>query len=225
VTRYTYRLSNKQLPQMPADGPRDAAPMKQVSATVRDAYWASRRGRGREELLKALESEAREHRWRGLFHEEWRSWDVMLLGDRWHNIMLHSATEELGGPKRFTRVRCSVHMTAFSAVVCTGLLAAMVIESVDGRWPPAASGVFGLLAAALLARLITSRRRSFAAVAMLLGAAGRDAGLNPIDPAEEHSDGQRRRRRKPAAADDTEIGDDVPAEVIETEPAVMARHA
>jgi len=225
VTRYTYRLSRKQLPQMPADGPRDAAPLKRISATVRDAYWASRRGRGREEFLKALEAEAHEHGWRGLFHEEWRSWDVILLGDRWHNIMLHSATEELGGPKRFTRVRCTLQMTAFAAVVCTMLLAAIVIESVDGRWPQFASAIFGALAAGLLARLYISRRRSFATLAILLGAAGRDAGLNPVDPAEDKDDGHRRRGRKAVAVDDAEISDDIPADAIETEPAVMARQA
>jgi hypothetical protein len=225
VTRYGYRLSHKQLPQMPADGPRDAAPMKRISATVRDVYWASRRGRGREELLKALEAQAREHGWRGLFHEEWRTWDVMLLGDLWHNIMLHSATEELGGPKRFTRVRCTVQLTAFAAVVSTAVLAAIVIEAVDGRWPRGASGLFGLLALGLLVRLFISRRRSFAAVSMLLGAAGREAGLNPMDPAENDDEGLRRRRRNPGAAGEANVGDETAAEAIENEPAIMARRA
>lgn len=212
ANRYGYRLQRKRLPQMP---PGDSAPMKRISGAVRDAYWISRRGRGREELLKSLEAEARQYGWDGSFQEEWRCWDVILLGDRWHNLVLHTATEELGSPKRFTRVRCSLQMSTFAAAICATALAAVVLALVDGRWPLFNSSLCGLLAGGLLFRLFISRRRCFAAVSSLLGAAGREAGLNPIDPM--HNGNSRLRRRSSGASESVDV------DAIET--TVVARHA
>jgi GT2 family glycosyltransferase len=222
--RYAYRLRHKRLPRMATTGPRDAAPMKRQSASVRDAFWISRRGRGREDLLHSLESEAKSNGWRGSFHEEWRSWDVMLLGDRWHNAILYSATEELGGPKRFTRVRCLLQLTAFASVLCTMLMCAIAIETVDGRLSRKALAVLGTLAVAVLIRLFVSRRRCFAAVSALLGAAGRDAGLNPIDPAEHGDDGVHRQHQS-AGAGDASSDDEPTDDTEESSPAMTARLA
>ena len=208
---------------MATAAPRDAAPLKRQSTSVRDAFWISRRGRGREDLLHSLENEAKANGWRGSFHEEWRSWDVMLLGDRFHNVILYSATEALGGPKRFTRVRCLLQLTAFASVLCTALMCAIASEIVDGRLSRNSLAILGTLAVALLIRLFVSRRRCFAAVSVLLGAAGRDAGLNPIDPAEHGGDGAHRQHRTIGA--DSASTDESTDEATENSPAMTARFA
>jgi glycosyltransferase involved in cell wall biosynthesis len=177
--RYLYRLSAKRLPVVPPEDLRSALPLKRISGAARDAYWASRRGRGREDLLAALETTAGEWGWRGAFHEEWQSWDVLLRGDRWHNLVVCTATEELGGPKRFTRVRCSLRPTHFSVVV-SSLVAVGLAVCAAGLVRTAV--VAGATVFFLLFHLLASRRRCFAAVAALLGAAGRIAGLDPFGP-------------------------------------------
>jgi hypothetical protein len=178
--RYGYRLTNKRLPNLPATaGPLAPARLKRISGNVRDAYWSSRRGRGRHELLEAIESETRDVGWRGVFHEEWACWDVQLAGDRWHNVLIHTATEELGGPKRFTRARCRVQRTNFATVVCVVAMASAALVALRGWAPGMIASSVGL--AALLVRLQLSKRACFASVAKLLGAAGRRAGINSFE--------------------------------------------
>jgi hypothetical protein len=177
--RYLYRLSAKRLPAPPPDDARSAPPLKRISGATRDVYWASRRGRGRENLLADLEATAGEWGWRGAFHEEWQSWDVLLQGDRWHNLILHTATEELGGAKRFTRARCSLRPTHFAVVASSAAAVGLAVGAAGGVRTAAVAGAIVVL---LVALQLASRRRCFAAVAALLGAAGRRADLDLFHP-------------------------------------------
>jgi hypothetical protein len=149
-----------------------------MSWSVTDLYWDSRDGRGRENLLSSLAEHVKEANWGGDLDAEWEAHDVELVGDPWHKIRIRTATEELGGPRRFTRVRCSLHQTLFSAVVGSvavlGFLATLTHRHI---WLIVPAGV---LVAGVVVRNLISRRRCRRAVSRLVWRAGLDAGLEPV---------------------------------------------
>jgi GT2 family glycosyltransferase len=108
AARYGYRAA--------CDRPKMlAVPRAQLDSCVRsagfnqrDLFWHSHEYLGREEFLAALVDKATSARWVGTFADEWASHDVTLLGDLWHDIRISTATEEMGWPKRFTRVRAQL---------------------------------------------------------------------------------------------------------------------
>ena len=67
--------------------------------------------------------------------------DVELIGDRLHDIRLRTVAEELGGARRFTRVRCTVRPSRrFGGIVALlGLWTALAPFAAQ-RWPPVAAG-------------------------------------------------------------------------------------
>src|SRR4029453_12492026 len=109
--RYIYRFTRKR-PSRQLDLPNyDPGYVKKVSQNLFDLDWKSERGVGREEFLAASVHRARCGDWPGEYAPEWKPLDVELVGDHWHKIQIHTATEELGGLKRFTRVRTRVRST------------------------------------------------------------------------------------------------------------------
>ncbi len=157
--------------------------VKRISASEHDLYWQSDEFRGRDELLAALVEEAQESGWWGDFDNAWSTWDLKLAGDRWHDITIRTATEELGWPHRFTRARCSVLPTAFHrAVAGTGLVWSVVALISLQPWAMFVGLAMGLLT---LVSGSASRRRCLRAVTALVARAGQNAKLGAVGPAGE----------------------------------------
>ncbi len=190
--RYLYRLSRKRLPKSRVSGEGSTAASKRISWRAHDLYWSSDSGRGREHLLERLVDQARTEGWLGDLHAEWKAHDVEIWADRWQNVQIHTATEELGGPRRFTRVRCVLHLTRFArtAMIVTLLLllASLVQHRLWSVLPVAALAAYGFAA------VVISRRRCRRAVSSLIWSAGQAAGLDPVadwaaSPADQPSAG------------------------------------
>jgi hypothetical protein len=166
------------LPRPNHDDAKVEHPAKRISATQWDLYWESDENLGREQLLETLVEEAQRGGWSGDFDNGWADWDIKLVGDRWHNIRIRTATEELGWPHRFTRARCTVRTTQ-----CCRLLGGIGMV-----WSAAAvlslqpwAMVVGLISIGLvLVSIPLSRRRCLRAVTALVARAGRMAQLQPV---------------------------------------------
>jgi glycosyltransferase involved in cell wall biosynthesis len=200
--RYAWRLSRKRLAGQTASDVvtehRIAPPPrpKRISWREFDHYWSSNDGRGRELLLAALVERAKAERFPGHSDAEWEAHDVELMADPWHNVRVHTATEELGWPDRFTRVRCVLRATVFARVVTSAVLALLAASAAVRHplaWGPAALG-----ASLVFASILLSRRRCARNVSRLVHAAGMEAGLKPVtaagaagDPAVQPSGGRR----------------------------------
>jgi GT2 family glycosyltransferase len=176
--RAHYRLRMKRLPRTPRVAKRRiTGGGKNKSLRARDLWWTSSRGRGREHFLEALQLRAACDGWVGDFDDEWQDHDVELLGDSWHDLRVRTATEELGGPRRFTRVRCTLHWTCTTLTVGAAVAAWTIAALTSGKqWAEVVSLVLLLGLAVVLER---SRRRCLLASAWLLWRAGQAAGLEP----------------------------------------------
>ena len=125
-----------------------------------------------------LVEEAKRHGWSGDYDNSWADWDVKLVGDRWHDITCLTATEELGWPNRFTRLRSEVRPTKFNRVAVTATLiwtAASIVS--DQAW---AMGVGASICVYILFRMNQSRRRCLKAITRLVIHAGRLVNLSPV---------------------------------------------
>ncbi len=173
--RLTYLLRKRVLPSVPSP-PRECRPeVKRISASVRDTYWESDTNLGREQLLRVMVEEARRHGWAGDYDNAWAPWDIKLVGDRWHDIICVTATEELGWPRRFTRARCQVKPTRFGRVVTVATLIWSLAAVVSGQLWAIALG--GLACGLILVRLNRSRYYCLKAITRMAIHAGRLANL------------------------------------------------
>jgi hypothetical protein len=145
-----------------------------------DAYWTSDDNLGREHLLAALESESSRLQWRGLFHEHWSEWDVMLISDRWWSVSIATATEELGWPRRFTRARVETVPTLLTGVGVGAFFVAAAAVAVATRGHLATMVTIGIVSWGVMAMLWVRQRRVLSAVEHLLACAGRVARLEPF---------------------------------------------
>jgi glycosyltransferase involved in cell wall biosynthesis len=175
--RTTNLLRNKRLPcEIPIAA--GASTVKRVSGVARDLYWQNNDSLGREILLEKIADEAGTVNWAGDFDDAWSDWDIKLAGDRWHDVIIHTATEELGWPNRFTRARCRVRSTALSRVIAAGIFiwsgAAMVSLQL---W---AIIVAAIGCALILVRISNSRRRCLRATVLLVARAAELANLVPF---------------------------------------------
>jgi hypothetical protein len=176
--RFKHRLRAMRIPRIAVDDAADLrACTKSISWLKHDLYFTSNEGRGREHLLAALVERANEVQWCGDFSAEWEAHDVELYGDGWHDVRLRTATEELGGPDRYTRVRCSLCYTRragmFVGLIATWTALALVHQHV---WPLVVSGA---LWAGFVGWMLVSRHRCRHAVSRLVYLVGRQAGLQP----------------------------------------------
>jgi hypothetical protein len=173
--RMTYLLRKKRLPVMSLELSQEPLPVRRISASVQDLYWQSDQSLGREILLEVLVNRAKRHGWYGEFDNAWADWDVKLVGDRWHDILIRTATEELGWPNRFTRARCRVRPTLFTRVLTAGSLlwSAAAVVSFQG-W----ALLVGLaVCLGLLLTIHSSRRKCLRAATQLAASAADLAGL------------------------------------------------
>lgn len=177
--RHRWCLSHKRLPRAAAVIPPAAVPApKRIGGGGIDLYWQSHAGRGREHLLAALADRWRADGCPGDFDAEWHDHDVELWPDVWHDARLRTATEELGGPKRFTRVRCVLRLTAFAriaAAVGVAWLGAGLLARTPGL---IGAGVVVVVAVAVAT--LASRRRCRRLLSGVIGSAGLAAGLEPV---------------------------------------------
>ncbi|MGE3999640.1 MAG: glycosyltransferase [Planctomycetaceae bacterium] len=169
-TRLTHLLRNRRL--QPAVARSDA---KRISVDVCDLYWDNHAGLGRNHLLPRIVERAKAGGWAGDYDNAWASWDIRLVGDRWHDITIRTATEELGGLRRFTRARCSTQMTRFSGIVVSLIVAWSLLASILLK--PWAMGIGLLLSMWVLWQLNFSRRCSLRAASSLVGSAARISGF------------------------------------------------
>lgn len=166
-------------PKLAADYYCDQPQTKEVGSRARDLYWISRHGIGREKLIQTIIDEAKRLRWLGVFNNAWATWDVRLVGDLWHTLHIHTATEELGSRKRFTRARITVQPTILNRVVS---VAALIWTSAALLSLEPLALIFALLAsAATLRQNIRSRHSCLRAACSLVSHAGSDAELEPVD--------------------------------------------
>ena len=188
--RYRYRYTHKKLPEVRVSTKLVRAQPHAVRWTYRELHWDSSIGRGREELLTALEAKARKLGWSGDFDGGWHTWDVNLDGDHWHNTRIFTATEELGGQRRFTRARCSLRTSPLTKIATAAAFVWTSVAVCTATWWAAGLGATTLLG--LLGAVTVSRRRCFTAATNLLWRAGRNAGLavRPGQAGDENGKGQ-----------------------------------
>jgi hypothetical protein len=198
--RLTHLLKTEPLPSIAA-----AAEPRKISTAVWDLYWDHSGGLGRSELLLAVVERARRLTWRGDYDNAWADWDVKLVGDRWHDLRIRTATEELGWPRRFTRARCTSHATRFSRLSVAILLLWTSLAVLTGTfW----AQLLGLgMAIWVFVRIGASRRACLRAATQLCARAAMDAGLSP-DPSSsrsDHGEGIERPPRTPRGAVDCKL--------------------
>jgi hypothetical protein len=175
---YDLRLWRPRLSQSYYEIKQDA---KVISSCDRDLYWTSDRGLGREALLHEVVDEAKRVGWLGVFNNGWATWDVKLVGDLWHTLLVHTVTEELGSNRRFTRARITAQATIFNRVVSIASLIWTIAALVDFKPLPLLLAM--LASAAALMQNVRSRRTCLRAAISLVARAGRAAGLLPADTA------------------------------------------
>ncbi|MCE9530023.1 MAG: glycosyltransferase [Planctomycetes bacterium] len=178
IVRATHRYYGRlTAPKIPVQSLLRWSPLPLVSKGIlrKDIHWNSMDGIGRASLLKHVANEAVSLQWPGVFDEEWSNTDLYLTGDRWLNIEIRTATEELGSNQCFTRAKVNLVLTRLSKVVLAGLACVLLISAttIGSRLAIAA----GLGLALMIVTLIFSRRRCFWAVACLLGVASKHSGL------------------------------------------------
>jgi glycosyltransferase involved in cell wall biosynthesis len=154
-------------------------PAKVLSPRIRDNYWISDKGIGREDLLHHSVEEAKTIGWLGVFNSAWSTWDIKLVGDLWHTLLIHTATEELGSGKRFTRARVTAQPTLVNRAASVASLLWTVAALLSLQ--PFALGLALLASAAALMQNISSRRACLSAATSLLAWAGQRAGLETVD--------------------------------------------
>jgi hypothetical protein len=154
---------------------------KVISSRDRDLYWISDRGLGRESLLHHIVEEAKRLGWLGVFNNGWATWDVKLVGDLWHTLLVHTVTEELGSNRRFTRARITAQATIFNRVVSIASLIWTIAALVNLKPLPLLLAM--LASAAALMQNVQSRRTCLRAAISLVARAGSVAGLLPADTA------------------------------------------
>jgi GT2 family glycosyltransferase len=176
--RHAYVLGRLRLPCSDSDRGAVERQAKRIDHDHVDLYWESGDGLGRDELLADLIAEARRQGWSGEFGNEWNPWDLELKGDRWHEITIRTATEELGWPRRFTRARCSLRLGFYGRVACVAasVWAAAAAYSMK---PWAVATAFGVVAVTA-ASIPVSQSRCLRAASALLWRAGLNAGLDPV---------------------------------------------
>jgi len=176
--RYRRRLACKTLPHVPADNRMSESHIRKAGMRRWDMYWSSSEARGREELLASLQQEAARTGFEIDFSSEWATHDALASGDLWHRIRVHTATEELGWPRRFTRARCELAFTTFTglAVAAAGIWTTAALAA--GRMPLAAAGIAAL--AGIVWRVLVSQKRCLRAVTRLLWRSGHHARLDNI---------------------------------------------
>jgi hypothetical protein len=176
--RHTHLLRRMQLPRSNNSDAKVERPVKRISAVQWDLYWESHDNLGREQLLETLVEEAKRGGWSGDFDNGWAEWDITLVGDRWHDITIRTATEELGWPHRFTRARCTVRTTRFCRLMA-GISMVWSMAAVASLQPWAmAIGLVGI--SLVLGSFQLSRRRCLRAATALVARAGRAAQLQPV---------------------------------------------
>lgn len=175
--RYRERMACKRLPRLLPS----PMPGQRISFNRRDLNWRSRDGRGRLELLDALVDGAHAAGWRGVFGAEWERWDALLFGGVWFDIIVRTATEQLGGAKRFTRVRFGLRTTRLARCAAAAVGVACGASLIFGHhWLIAASVA---LAAGLCGALLFGRATCLRSAAALVWDAGNRAGLEPVTAA------------------------------------------
>jgi GT2 family glycosyltransferase len=173
---YDLRLWRPPLPPSYYNAPHKA---KTISTHERHLYWSSNQGIGRETLLRELVDEAKGLGWLGVFNNAWATWDVKLVGDLWHTLHVQTATEELGGTKRFTRARITAQPTLVNRAVSFASLIWTAAALVSLQ--PIALGLALLASAAALMQNIRSRWGCLAAGVGLVARAGERTGLQPVE--------------------------------------------
>ena len=174
--RYKYRWRNAKVPKLTTS--LDLNCVKAVSLRDHDLYFSSKEARGREQLLEQLVLLSKQYSWHGDFLAEWDAHDVELLGDGLHTIRIRTATEELGWPRRFTRVRCMLKPAAGGVALFAWISLWTALAVGNGQpWPIAAGS---LAWAALVWAIWHSRRRCRKMVSQLVHLAGMAAQLEPV---------------------------------------------
>jgi hypothetical protein len=133
---------------------------------------------GRGELLHALAEKAAAEGWRGDYQAEWHPHDIELIGDLWHDVRIRTASEELGGLHRFTRARCTLHLTWASYIAASAGMLWAAAASLTGN--PYALGVTAALLVGIIGAVWISRVRLKNSIAGLLARAGIGCGLDPF---------------------------------------------
>ncbi|QOV90179.1 glycosyltransferase [Humisphaera borealis] len=176
--RTAFRLRHKRLQACALNYSSTKSAARRVSRYAFDICWESRNGIGRERLLDELVERARADAWNGNWDLEWSPHDIELLGNLWWDARITSATEDLGGGRRFTRIRGTLQGTVFGRVVT-------VILTLISTAAILANLKAGLITIAIVAPIVVGARvwagsRVRRAVTGLICRAGVAAGLSLV---------------------------------------------
>jgi len=150
-----------------------------LTAAQRSMHWTSEKGIGREQLLEQIFQIAKKIGWSGDFDNGWANWDAKLSGDWWHDIVICTATEELGWPERFTRAKYQLVPTKFNWLLSGCLLVWTLTAVITGHhW--ATCGGLASLCFYLFSAFISSRK-CFRETEKILILSGVEATLEPYE--------------------------------------------
>jgi glycosyltransferase involved in cell wall biosynthesis len=126
--RYSVRLRAKVMRHLGGGvGPKRDLPFDPLDlATL--CYWHHEKDRF--PLLGIITDHMQAAGWRTRPDSGWRDWDIEVLGSRYANIRITTATEHHHGSGLLTRVRVTAHMSTF----CKVLMAACALLSVILLW-------------------------------------------------------------------------------------------
>ena len=176
--RYAWRFKSRKLPHIPTDNRLSKSHIKVINPRRHDLYWESKDNRGREELLAALQTETARAAVETNYQNEWSTWDAAIRGDLWNDILIHTATEELGWPRRFTRARSEVQFTLLSKIMTLGALLWTLSALSTLHYALAGIGALALVVVSL--RVRRSQRRCLDMTTRLLWRAGHLAKLDNV---------------------------------------------
>jgi hypothetical protein len=146
----------------------------------RDLCWESAQAIGRDALLHQIEQECRRRAWPADFDVSMRPWDFELIGDPWHSLRVHTGTEELGWPRRFTRCRIVAVSCPMTRALAAGMAVAAVLSVLSGN--QVAMAVVFALSCIVLIVLVRSLKRCMNGAVRLVAHCGQTAGLVPWKP-------------------------------------------
>jgi hypothetical protein len=115
-----------------------------------------------------------------VFSNAWAAWDLKLVGDLWHTILIYTATEELGDNKRFTRARCIVQPTLVNRVISVAALSWSAAALLTRH--PWALAIALAASGVALVQNFRSRRQCLRAATSLVARAGEKSELTPVSP-------------------------------------------
>lgn len=162
--RYWHRLA---MPPVTAGGvpPAGRGPRRSFSRPALLEFWSQTPGLWRVDLLRRLEEVMQERQWIYSPNNIWQPWDLSVVVSVWFRVVIISAEECHGGPRRLLRMRFQLVPSSPLYLVTIGaLLVTFLVALYDNIWARWTLTAFLLVFWALY-RHASNRRQEIQAVA------------------------------------------------------------